>query len=118
MSLNLLVLVTDNVDKCRAILEAWERAGVPGVTLIDTVGSQRILNRDDLPLMVSLRTMLAGNEAPNRTLFSLIEDEAVLELAIRAAQEIVGDFVAPHAGIMFVVPVSRAWGVLKVHPHE
>ncbi len=75
MSLNLLVLVNDDLEKCHDVLEAWERAGVPGVTMIDTAGSQRLEGRDDLPLMVSLRALISGEEAQNRTLFSLIDDD-------------------------------------------
>jgi len=118
MSLNLLVLVNDDLEKCHDVLEAWERAGVPGVTMIDTAGSQRLEGRDDLPLMVSLRALISGEEAQNRTLFSLIDDAAVLAKAIAAAQAIIGDFQKPHTGILFVVPVAQAWGVLKVKPHE
>jgi nitrogen regulatory protein PII len=118
MATNLLVLVIDDPDKEPDILDAWEQAGVPGVTVLDTQGSRRETSgRDDLPLIVSLRTVLEGEESNNRTLFSVIDDEAVLERAIQSAQAVIGDFHARHSGIMFVMPVSRAWGILKVKPH-
>ncbi len=117
MSLNLLVLVIDDFEHCASVLEAWERAGVPGVTVIDSAGSRRMHGRDDLPLMVSLRAMLSGEESPNRTLFSVIDDDAVLDKAVEAARRIIGDFQQRHTGILFVMPVARAWGVLKVRPH-
>ena len=113
---NLLVVVLDDVEKFPAILEAWEQAGVPGVTVLDSAGSRKIkehASRDDLPLMPSLRALVSGAEAHNRTLFTVIEDDAILERAVAAAQKIVGDFMQPHTGIMFVVPVARTWGVPK-----
>lgn len=113
---NLLVLVLDDLDKFPEIIEAWEEAGVPGVTVFDSVGTRRLrerAQRDDVPLMPSLRALFASDEDHNRTLFAVIEDNAVLERAIAAAQKIVGDFMDPHTGILVVVPASRTWGVPK-----
>ncbi len=116
---SILVLVLDNTDLEMDILQAWEEAGVPGVTVLDSQGSKRSddAGRDDLPLFVSLRSVLSGEESQNRTLFSVIDDDAVLEKAIQAAQSIVGDFQNPHTGILFVMPISRAWGIVKAKPH-
>ena len=116
---SILVLVLDNTDLEMDILQAWEEAGVPGVTVLDSQGSKRSddAGRDDLPLFVSLRSVLSGEESQNRTLFSVIDDDAVLEKAIQAAQSIVGDFQNPHTGILFAMPISRAWGIVKAKPH-
>lgn len=113
---NLLVLVLDDLEKFTAVLEAWKQAGVPGVTVLDSVGAQHLAERaqrDDVPIMPSLRSLFAGEETHNRTLFTVIEDAAVLERAIAAAQSVVGDFMEPHTGILFVMPVTRTWGVPK-----
>ena len=84
---------------------------------MDSQGSRREeTGRDDLPLIISLRTVLSSEESHNRTLFTVIDDDALLERAIQSAQEIVGDFNKSHTGIMFVVPVSRAWGIQNVRP--
>jgi nitrogen regulatory protein P-II 1 len=113
---NMLVLVLDDPDKFSAIIEAWETIGIPGVTMLDSVGSRQLrknARRDDLPLIPSVRTVVAGTEEHNRTLFTVLDDDALLERAIEAAHEIVGDFMEPQTGILFVVPVSRTWGVPK-----
>jgi nitrogen regulatory protein PII len=114
---NLLVLVLDQVEKFSEILQAWEQAGVPGVTVLDSVGSQHLreeyARRDDVPLLPSLRSLFSGEESHNRTLFTVIEDDQVLERAMDAAERVVGDFMQPHTGILFVVPVSRTFGVPK-----
>lgn len=116
MSLNLLVLVTDDLDRCSTVLDAWQEAGVSGVTMLGAVGGRYASTHDDLPLMVSLRAMLAGSQMPNHIVFALIDNDIVLERATRAALDIVGDFQAPNSGIMFVVPVARAWGTHKRAP--
>ena len=120
MSTSLLVLVMDDVEKVHDVLQVWEQVGMPGVTMLDSIGSKRLVDmgRDDLPLLVSLRAMLEGQEMPNRVIFSVVDDEVVLEKAIVETERIVGDFHKNHTGIMFVMPVARAWGILKVRPHS
>jgi hypothetical protein len=108
----LLVLVIDEEDMTPDILTAWEQAGVPGVTMIDSAGSQHKHDntRDDLPLIVSLRSVLEASEKETRTFLSVIEDDAVLNQAIAAVLRIIPDFNQGHRGIMFTVPVGRVWG--------
>jgi nitrogen regulatory protein PII len=113
---NLLVLILDELEKFPAILEAWEQAGVPGITVLDSVGTRQLkerVSRDDMPLLPSLRSLFTADEDHNRTLFTVIQDDEVLERAIAATQKVVGDFMQPHTGILFVVSVPRAWGVPK-----
>ncbi len=53
----LVVLIVDDPDHCPAILNAWEEAGVSGVTILESSGLGRLRQgglMDDLPLMPSL----------------------------------------------------------------
>ncbi|MCX7839150.1 MAG: hypothetical protein N2559_06800 [Anaerolineae bacterium] len=111
---NLLVLILDDPEKLSDILNAWKRAGVPGMTILDGVGARRLEEhayRDDMPLMPSLRSLLTSDRNNNQIVLSVIEDEPTLERAIQAAEQVIGDFNKPHSGVMFVVPVTRTWGV-------
>lgn len=116
---HLLVFVLDNVDQYPAILEAWEAAGIPGVTILDSAGLGRIHERalrDDTPLMPSLRDLLPSQEVNHRTLFSVIEDETVLKRVIAATQTVVGNFSRHHTGLLFVVPVALVLGLERTGP--
>ncbi len=118
--LNLLVAVLREEEKCQAVMERWHAAGVKGITMIASEGMgdmQDQLARDDVPLLPSLRSLFESSEISHRTVFSLIDDDATLERAIAGAIEVVGDFDVPDTGIMFVVPVLRAWG-LQRHAEE
>ncbi len=117
---HLLVLVVDNLDQFPAILNAWEEIGVPGITVLESLGSRRVREglRDDLPLLISLRAVLEMEETHNRTLFAIIDNELLLEKAVQAAVQIVGDFTQPHTGILFTIPVDRALGIVKAKPHR
>lgn len=111
----LLVFVLDNLEQCADVLDAWEGAGITGVTILESTGLRRMRQgiRDDFPLMPSLRSMLAGRETHHRTLFSIVEDEAAVERAIEATQRVVGDLSEPYTGLLFVVPVSRVLGLKR-----
>jgi nitrogen regulatory protein PII len=112
---HLLVFVLDNPQQCPDILEAWEKAGVPGVTILESTGLGRVRGvvRDDLPLLPSLTDLLSSQELRHRTLFAVIEDEATLERVIAATERVIGDFTRHHTGLLFVVPVSRVLGLKK-----
>lgn len=109
----LLVFVLDNPELLRDLLPAWEEAGVPGATVLESTGLRRIANelfRDDVPLLPSLQDLTAREQAAHRTLFAVIDDEAIVERVIAATERVVGDLAEPHTGILFVVPVSRVVG--------
>ena len=113
---HLLVFVLDNIDQYPDILEAWEAAGIPGMTILYSTGLGRLRQRalrDDLPLMPGLDDLLAAQEFHHRTLFSVIEDETVLQRVIDATRAVIGDFSRHHTGLLFVVPVTQALGLEK-----
>ncbi len=113
---HLLVLVLDELEKCTDVLDAWEAVGVTGVTILESTGLGRVRQamHDDFPLLPSLRNFLTRREMQHRTLFSVVEDEAILERAIAAAQQVVGDLSQPNTGLLFVVPVSQVLGLRKI----
>lgn len=117
---HLLVLVLDNVEQCPAVLDAWQKAGVRGVTIMESTGLGRVRSviRDDLPLVPSLRDLLSSQELHHRTLFTVVDDEEILRRLIDATKEIVGDFSRPNTGLLFVVPVSFVLGLRKQHGAE
>lgn len=112
---HVLVLVLENLRQCHEVLRAWEEAGAPGATVLESAGLAHLRGalRDDLPLMPSLRDILSTHEVHQRTLFTVLEDEAVLQRVIEATQRVVGDFSQPHTGILFVVPVAFGLGLGK-----
>ena len=114
----MILYVLDNVGQMSEVLNAWERAGVVGVTIFDTTGVARLRQaglRDDLPLLPSLIDLLADENIYHKTLMSVIEDEAVIDRVVAATRAIVGDFSKNHTGILCVLPVMRVYGLDKPH---
>jgi nitrogen regulatory protein PII len=113
----LLMYVLDNVGQMAEVLDAWEKAGVTGITIFDTTGIGRLRQagfRDDLPLMPSLNDLLTQPDINHKTLMTVIEDEAVVDRVIEAIRSIVGDFSEHHTGILCVLPVLRVYGLNKL----
>ncbi len=111
--MHLVVMVVNCVEVCPNVLEAWEKAGVSGVTIIESIGMRRLqtIMRDDIPLMPSLRDLVTNEELAYRTLFSVVPDEETVDRVIAATEAVVGDLSQPNSGFLFVVPVSRAVGL-------
>jgi nitrogen regulatory protein PII len=110
----LVVLVVNDPAKCTDILDAWEEAGVPGVTILESTGLGRLRRtglREDLPLMPSLRDLLESEEIHHRTLMSVVDEKSLVDTMIASAQKIIGDLEQPHTGFLFVVPVLEVHGM-------
>ena len=112
----LVVLIVNNIDKCPDILDAWEEAGVLGVTIFPSTGLGRVRRaglRDDLPLMPSLEDLFSGEEEQSRTFMSVVDSQEIVDKMVAIAQQILGNLDDPHTGFLFVVPVVQAYGLGK-----
>ena len=112
----MVLLVLNNVELCMPVLDAWEGIGVTGVTILESTGLGRMrqINRqDDLPLMPSIWNMLRHREEHHRTLFTVVDNDNMVESLITATLEVVGSLDDAHSGVLFVLPVSRAIGLSK-----
>jgi hypothetical protein len=110
---NVIFVVTADQHKAYELLNEWKALGVPGATLLDSIGlheARQRIGRDDLPLFPSLRNLLA-QESPQRTLFAVVGDEIDIEQLIAVSERVVGGFDKPNSGILFVVPVSHVRGL-------
>lgn len=117
----LVVLVLDDIDQCSPILEAWEEAGVRGITILESSGIGRVRRatmRDDLPLMPSLLNLMRSKESHHRTLFSVVETQERVQALVQAAKSVVGDFSQPHTGVLFVVELHQVYGLNKRGEHN
>ena len=112
----MVIAVIDELEKCSSVMDAWEAAGAAGITILDSTGLGRVRTgvnkRDDLPLMPSLRSLWQTREENHRTIFTVVRDEAMIDHLFEATEMVLGDLREPNKGILFAVPVVRAFGVL------
>jgi nitrogen regulatory protein PII len=113
----LVLFVLNDAEKLEDILDAWERVGVSGVTVLHSSGLGRARKiaglRDDLPLMPSLKDLFEQDEYFSRTLFSVVKDEALADRLVAATEQVVGDLNKPGVGLIVVVPLLRVHGLIQ-----
>lgn len=110
----LILFVLNDPDQLNDVLCAWEDAGIQGITILPSTGLGRIRHkgalRDDLPLFPGVEDILNHEQDLNRTLFSVVEDDAEVERIVAATQNVVGDLEKPNSGILIVLPVAKIYG--------
>ncbi len=113
----LVLLVLNDPDKLEDLLIAWEETGVQGATVLFSTGLGRIRTmeawRDDMPLIPSLKDFYELPENMNRTVFTVVKDEAWVDAIVSATKMVIGDLDESKTGLLLVLPVARAYGVNK-----
>lgn len=113
----LVLLVLNDPDKLEELLIAWEENGVQGATVLFSTGLGRIRQmdtwRDDMPLIPSLRDFYEIPENMNRTIFTIVKNEAQVEAIVAATKKVVGELDEMETGLLLVLPVAQAYGVNK-----
>ncbi|KPL82621.1 hypothetical protein SE15_10980 [Thermanaerothrix daxensis] len=112
----LVLFVLNDPENLDRLLDAWEKVGVGGVTILLSKGLVRFKEsggawREDFPLFPSLENFKEHIENTNRTLFSIVEDEATVERLLKATEQVVGSLSQPNTGIMAVIPLARVYGL-------
>jgi nitrogen regulatory protein PII len=115
--MSMILFVLHDAEKLRAVLDAWEETGISGATVLFSTGIGRIREsqalRDDLPIMPSLEDFYPSPESLGRTIFTITDDESLVEKIIHATEKVVGDLNEPKRGILAVLPTSHIYGMRK-----
>ncbi len=112
----LLIVILDDLKVLPDLLQAWREAGVPGATILHSVGAYRAHTWMERVGLGALERLFEAEEIHRRTLLTAIEDEALLERAIAEAERVVRGFERPNSGILLVLPVVEARGLRKERP--
>ena len=110
----LLVVVLNSDAHVHKVLEGFTAIDVGGATVVDSRGMGLMLAAD-IPIVASIARLLGGSpvQESSRTIFSVISNRKVLERAKKIVLDAVGDMTQKGVGIMFVVPVSEAYGLIE-----
>jgi hypothetical protein len=112
----MIMYISKNVEQASEMLNVWVNAGVKGVTILESAGMQQMSEggiRADVGIVFSLKSLLRVQEIHHRTLFSAIQDQATLDKVIEATTQHVGDWSHPDVGVLFVWPLTHAYGLNK-----
>ncbi|HZJ83049.1 MAG TPA: P-II family nitrogen regulator [Clostridia bacterium] len=109
-----LFFVLNETEYLDDVLAALVHVGVKGATILDSqgMGSALIHNQDkDIPVFGFLKSFLETSHPYNKTIFSILETEELVDEVVAAIKEVVGDINQPGIGMVFTVPVGRIYGI-------
>lgn len=125
--MKLVILITAKLERGLETAQAWRDAGAPGVTIIRAHGLHTLENEVregsvELPRMVvsmaaAMTHIIDNVEERGEVILSIVDDDLVPKLEA-AATEHLGTLTEPHTGVLFVVPVERAVGVIPHHEQK
>lgn len=111
--MNVLFIVLNEAEYLDEILDAFVDIGVTGATIIDSQGMGSALtnvNTTDEPFYGVLKNMFDESRPYNKTVFTVLKDEELLEKAVHVVKDIVVDIYEPGVGIMFTIPLGMTYG--------
>ena len=111
-----LWLVLDNPALLNDVLQAWTDVGVRGITILESTGVHRGRARaraHDAPFMLGFSRLLRTDQVGHNTLFAVVPKMEIVEKAVSATEQVVGDLSQPNTGVLFALPVAAVWGLPK-----
>ncbi len=111
---HLLIVILDDLSCLPDLLQAWREIGVPGTTIMESVGARRAETWLSKAGLASLDRLFDAREVRRRTLWAVIEEDKLLAQAVAEAERVVGGFERPESGLLLVLPVAQTKGLHKV----
>lgn len=105
----MIMLVLDDPNHLDRVLEAWERAGIRGATIVESTGIHRF-RRKNLPMRYLFQTPGLVEEG-HLTLFVIAESEQLVQDCLHATEQIVGNLDEPNTGVFASWPLAIVSGV-------
>lgn len=112
---NLLIVILAQETHLPAILQQWQEIGLPGATILESAGAYRATSWLQQVGLSAIGDLFSRGEN-SRTLLAAIDDDSLLEEAISIVEDTVGNLNETHSALYFVVPITRAGGI--VYPAE
>ena len=112
--MNALFIVLNEVEYLDDILDSFVEIGVKGATILDSQGmGSAITNsgRGKEPFFGGIRSFIENSKPYNKTIFTVIDDEELLEKTVKTVKKVLGDINEPGVGMIFTMPVGKVYGI-------
>jgi nitrogen regulatory protein PII len=106
----MVMFVLNDPQKLVEVLNAWEKAGITGVTIIESTGMHRV-RRSFLPMRYT--TAIFNQEENHLTLFALVGKKELVDASLMASESVVGSLDNGNTGIFTAWPVEMVKGLEK-----
>lgn len=114
--IHLLIVILDDLRSMPSLLHAWQEIGVPGATILESVGAYRASSWLARVGLGAVGRLFEAEEVRRRTLLVAIETDELLAQAVAEAERVMGGFDRPNSGLLLVLPVAQVRGLHKVQP--
>lgn len=107
-----LFIVLNEVDYLNDILSGFVEIGVSGATVLDSQGMASVIvngSNKGVPLFGYLKTLLEDSLPYNKTIFTVLQSEELVEKAVAVVQDVVGDISNSNVGFMFTIPIGKTY---------
>ncbi|MCX7787554.1 MAG: hypothetical protein N2442_07640 [Spirochaetes bacterium] len=111
--MKLVVFVLNKEELLDEVLAAYVEAGIGGATILDSEGMGRFLTYE-VPLFSDFKQFMKGNKPYNKTIFSVVRNEALIPRLEKLLDKVCGGLDEPGTGIFFTVPIDYARGLVGV----
>ncbi len=112
-NLKVLFLVLNKTNVLERLLLALSNADIRGATVLNSSGmAHTVANREDSPVISSLRAFFNSNQEENRTIFMVLPEKDI-DTAKKVIYDVVGDLNKPDTGILFCIPADFIEGISK-----
>lgn len=110
--MHVLFIVLNEVDYLNDIIEKFAELGVKGATIIDSQGMAGAIVEGDInsiPLFGALKNIIKGTGKHNKTIFTVLKNEELIEKVVDAVQEVLNGDAKATTGFMFSVPLGKLY---------
>ncbi|MBC2717537.1 MAG: hypothetical protein HF978_19705 [Desulfobacteraceae bacterium] len=102
----LLFAVIENEDLLDDLITGWMDLGIGGATVIETTGALQLITQH-IPIFAGLRSLTSGGGRHNKTIFTAIQTDELLDSAVSFLENLCQKSEKPHQGVYFVTPLSH-----------
>jgi len=110
---HLLIVILNDLKLLPELLQAWQTIGLPGPTILEGAGGYQTTSWLTKMGLGALGRIFETEELKRRTLLSAVEGDELLAQAVAEAEQVVGGFDQPGTGLLLVLPVVEAKGLVK-----
>ncbi len=111
--MQVLFFVLDNPELLTPVLRTFYDCGIKGATVLNSTGMGRVLALET-SIFADLRSLFQGERHYNYTIYTLIDDNFVVEHLKAELEKVVGSLDEDGTGMLFILPVIKAYGFGKL----
>lgn len=103
--MHLLIAVLNNEELLDQLITGWLDMGITGATVAETTDLLQLISHH-IPIFAGFRSLTSGGMIHNKTLFTAIENQEILDKAVDYLEMICSRTGKPHQGVYFIVPLT------------